>query len=127
VLDRGQRELELVVGGFDGDVHARSEASESLLDELSLLDFDRLDRLVGVERPAGTRAAGAATVGTLVGIFSSPIVLRAAMDVVRSWLMRQEGAAVTVKCGKDSISLAAATPEEQRALVEMFVEKHSRS
>lgn len=126
-MSGGQRELELVVGGFDEDLQARSEASESLLEELSLLDFDRLERPVEGDRPVGTRAADVATVGTLVGVFSSPIVLRAAMDVVRSWLVRQQGAAVTVTCGKDSIRLAAASPKEQRALVEMFIERHSGS
>lgn len=120
-------ELELVVDGFDGDRPAASAASESLLDELSLLDFDRLDRVSGGEPPAGTRGADVTAVGALVGIVSSPIVLRAAMDVVRSWLVRQDGAAVTVKCGKDSIRLAGASTDEQRALVDMFIQKHSGS
>lgn len=48
--------------------------------ELALLDFDRLDRLRGTEREPGTRSGTAVAVGTLIGLFSFPVVLRGAAE-----------------------------------------------
>jgi hypothetical protein len=124
VANNNQRELELVVDGFEGDLMAVSEASGLLLEELSLLSFDRLDRLAEGKREAGTRAADPATVGTLVGLFSSPIVLRAAVDIIRSWLIRQKRGSVTITCGQDTLELVDPTRSQQAALIEAFLKKH---
>jgi hypothetical protein len=124
--DSGQHELKLVVGGFDGDLMAISDASTQLLEELSLLDFDQLDRALGEEPIVGTRSADAVAIGALVGLLLSPVALRTALDVVKSWLVRQERGSVTVTYGKDKIVLTAASGAEQEALVEAFLKKHAR-
>jgi hypothetical protein len=117
-------ELELVVE--NPDPMAADVAGDSLLDELSLLDFDRLDRACASPVP-GTRSAGVVAAGTLVGLLSSPMVLRAAVDVVKSWLMRQDRGSVTITCGKDKLTLSNPSRADQEALVAAFVKKHTGS
>ena len=121
-----QREIELVVGGWDDDLAEISDASDRLQDELRRLDFDRLER-PGAPAGPGTRSGTAVAVGTLVGLVSSPVVLRAVVDVVKSWLERQKRGSVTVKCGEDSIELTAATRAQQDALVQAFLDRHTES
>ncbi|MDS0136875.1 MULTISPECIES: effector-associated constant component EACC1 [unclassified Amycolatopsis] len=121
-----QHEIELVVGGWDGDLAEISDASDRLQDELGLLDFDRLGR-PGTAAEPGTRSGTAAAVGTLVGLVSSPVVLRAVVDVVKSWLERQKRGSVTIKCGEDSIELTAASRAQQDALVRAFLDRHTES
>jgi hypothetical protein len=65
--------------------------------------------------------------GTLVGLLASPVVLRAVVDVVKSWLERQKRGSVTIKVGDDSIELTAATRGEQDALVQAFLHRHAGS
>lgn len=116
--------LELVVD--DLDPMAASEASDSLLEELSGLDFDQLDRAGGPPVP-GTRSAGLVAAGTLVGLLSSPLVLKTAVDVVKSWLMRRERGSVTIICGEDELTLSNPSRADQEALVATFVKKHAGS
>ncbi|ONI88627.1 hypothetical protein ALI144C_06235 [Actinosynnema sp. ALI-1.44] len=114
--------FELVID--DADPMETSRASESLLAELDALDFSGLDR---ADEPAvgGTRSGTVAAVGTLVGLFSSPLVLKAAVDVVKSWLTRQERGAVTITCGDDTLTVANPSKADQEALVAAFVKKHT--
>lgn len=121
-----QYRVELIVGDPDDDPAAVSEASDLLLAELALLDFDRLERLSEAERQPGTRSATAVAVGTLLGLFSSPVVLRGAVDVVTSWLERQKRGSVTVKCGDDTLELSTVSRAQQDTLVNAFLERHAR-
>lgn len=121
-----QHKVELIVGDPDEDPAAVSEASDLLLAELALLDFDRLDRLNETERKPGTRSGTAVVVGTLIGLFSSPVVLRGAVDVATSWLGRQQRGSVTVKCDDDTLELSAASRAQQEALINAFLDRHAR-
>lgn len=121
-----QREIELVVGGWDDDPAEIADAGDRLCEELDLLDFDRLDRPV-IPSQSGTRAGAAVAAGTLVGLLASPVVLRAVVDVVKSWLERQKRGSVTIKVGEDSIELTAATRAQQDALVQAFLDRHTGS
>ncbi|MFJ7218952.1 hypothetical protein [Amycolatopsis sp. NPDC098790] len=121
-----RREIELIVSGWEGDLAEIADAGDRLCEELDLLDFDRLDRPEIPSKP-GTRSGAAAAAGTLVGLMSSPLVMRAVVDVVKSWLERQKRGSVTIKCGDDSIELTAATRAQQDALVEAFLDRHAGS
>ncbi|MCR6488408.1 hypothetical protein M8542_36825 [Amycolatopsis sp. OK19-0408] len=121
-----QREIELVVGGWDGDPTEIADAGDRLYEELDLLDFDRLDRPAIPSEP-GTRSGAAVAAGTLVGLLASPVVLRAVVDVVKSWLERQKRGTVTIRVDGDSIELTAATRAQQNALVQAFLDRHAGS
>ncbi|WP_086666806.1 hypothetical protein [Lentzea kentuckyensis] len=119
------REIEFVVVDEDGDPLAASEASETLLEELDRLGFDRLDRATETTEERGTRSGSVMVVGTLVGVISSPAVVRGAVEVVRSWLVRRERGSVTITCGDDKLELNAVSNAQQEALVKAFLERHA--
>jgi hypothetical protein len=119
------REIEFVVVDPDGDAMAASEASDLLLKELEPLAFDRLDRGTATGKEHGTRSTGAMVVGTLVGLASSPVVLRGAVDVVKSWLERQKRGSVTITCGEDTLELNAVSKDQQEALIKAFLDRHA--
>jgi hypothetical protein len=105
------------------DPSEQDEATMSLLDELRLVDVDRLERAVQ-SAPPGTRAPDAQTIDTLIAVLSSPIVLQGVVDVVRSWLTRRDRGAVQIKIGADSIEVSAATSEQQADLIRAFLDRH---
>ena len=119
------REIEFVVVDEDGDPLAASEASETLLEELDRLGFDRLDRATETTEERGTRSGSVMVVGTLVGLISSPAVVRGAVEVVKSWLVRRERGSVTITCGDDKLELNAVSNAQQEALVKAFLERHA--
>lgn len=118
------RKIEFVVVDLDGDALAASAASDGLLEELDRLDFDRLDRATTTADP-DTRSGTAMVVGTLVGIVSSPAVVRGAVEVVKSWLQRRERGSVKITCGDDALELNAVSKAQQEALVQAFLERHA--
>lgn len=99
------------------------DATVSLLEELRLVDVDRLERATE-PAPPGTRAPDAQTVDTLVALVSSPMMLQGMVDVVRSWLTRRDRGAVEIKIGMDSLKVSAATGEQQADLVRAFLDRH---
>ena len=119
------REIEFVVVDADGDAQAASEASETLLEELDRLDFDRLDRATETTGERGTRSGSVMVVGTLVGLISSPAVVRGAVEVVKSWLVRRERGSVKITCGDDVLELTAVSNAQQEALLKAFLERHA--
>ena len=119
------REIEFVVVDEDGDLLAASEASDLLLEELDRLDFDRLDRATTTTEEQGTRSGTVMVVGTLVGLVTSPVVVRSAVEVVKSWLVRRERGSVTITCGEDALELTAVSNAQQEALVKAFLDRHA--
>ncbi|MDX8030184.1 hypothetical protein SK803_08175 [Lentzea sp. BCCO 10_0856] len=119
------REIEFVVVDPDGDALAASEASDLLLEELDRLDFDRLDRATTTTEEQGTRSGAVMVVGTLVGLVTSPVVVRSAVEVVKSWLVRRERGSVTITCGEDALELTAVSNAQQEALVKAFLDRHA--
>jgi hypothetical protein len=109
----------------DSDSHTLSQDSEYLLEELRYVDFEELRRATAGSSPAGTRAPDAVTIGTFVGVLSSPVVLRSAAAVIQSWLERKKQGSVTLKIGDDSLELSSASSRERAALVESFLRRHN--
>jgi len=109
------------------DEQATSEAVEGLAEELAQLDFDRLEAAPGGPAPDGTRGVDAVTVGSLVGVLSSPLVLKGTVDVIKSWLARRDRGTVKITIDGDTIELSAASSAEQTRLADLFIQTHGRT
>ena len=120
-------EVSLTFRDPSDDDQATSEAVESLVEELQQLDFHKLEALPSGPAPVGTRGIDAVTAGSLIGVLSSPLVLKAAIDVIKSWLTRRDRGTVSITIGQDSINLSAASSAEQARLVNSFIEAHAPS
>lgn len=79
--------------------------------------------------PAGAKSSDAVTLGAiLVALSASGGVLTTLVEVLRDWLDRRAGRhKISVTIDGDPIVLEHATTEQQRALVEAYIARHSRS
>jgi hypothetical protein len=108
------------------------DAEERLVRGLraELLDLD-VESVVfqTVEAPNGAKGSDAITVGAIVvALSASGGVLTALVEVLRDWLGRRAGRhKIAVTIDGDPIVLEQATAEQQRALIEAYIERHSRS
>jgi Effector Associated Constant Component 1 len=109
----------------DEDAASIGQATESLVQDLSYLDFDRLEPVAAGPAPTGTRAGELVAVGEVAGLLASPAVLGATVSLIGEWLRRRGGSGtVKVKIGEDELELSAATAEQQEALTRKFMAKH---
>jgi hypothetical protein len=122
----GMDDVLIVISDDGHDDEELDAACQDLLDELGDLPLDRLERARAGVAPDGTRSSGAAAIDTLSAdtlsaAVASPAVLKSVVDLIGHFLQRRGSGAVEVKVGGDSITLAAATPEQQAKLVDDFL------
>jgi hypothetical protein len=117
----GMDDVLIVISDDGHDDEELDAACQDLLDELGDLPLDRLERAHAGVAPDGTRSSGAAAIDTLSAAVASPAVLKSVVDLIGHFLQRRGSGAVEVKVGGDSITLAAATPEQQAKLVDDFL------
>ena len=99
--------------------------TSNLRDELLGLDVDLVRRAPTGPSPEQAKRVDLAAVGALlVVVQQSSQAVGAVLNVVRGWVERTPGRAVTVTIDGDSIEVTDASDEEQRQLVEAFVERH---
>jgi hypothetical protein len=74
--------------------------------------------------PAGSKGAGAFELGALV-VNLLPSVLRSVVDATKGWLSGHPGRSITMSIGGDSIVVTHPSVEQQRLLVEAWLQRHS--
>jgi hypothetical protein len=92
--------------------------------ELLQLDIDVVAVPQDDGGPPGSRAVGAAGVGTLlITLGRSAEGLRSLPSAVRNWLRR--GPEVRLELAGDALELSQASEEDQQRLIELFVNRHA--
>jgi hypothetical protein len=120
-------ELRLDVGVEpDADAAELDQAASQLRQELLGLDVDAVERLRGQAPPPGTRAAEATLLGALV-VDLGHEALAAVVRTIQSWIARRLDRSVKVTLGEDSIELTNVSDEDQRRLIDSFVDRHASS
>jgi hypothetical protein len=120
-------ELRLDVGVEpDADAAELDQAASQLRQELLGLDVDAVERLRGEAPPPGTRAAEATLLGALV-VDLGHEALAAVVRTIQSWIARRLDRSVKVTLGEDSIELTNVSDEDQRRLIDSFVDRHASS
>ncbi|MGW2718980.1 hypothetical protein [Streptomyces sp. NPDC001492] len=109
-------------GGEELDVEELDSLTRQLRKRLLELDVDD----VRVERsdaapPPGAKPGGLITVGALA-VTLAPAVFRPALRVVETWLQNRPVRTVKIEVDGRTLELGQASPEEQRLLVEAFLE-----
>jgi hypothetical protein len=116
------RQMALHVEAREADRHRAAELAWDLKQEL-----EERSRAESVEHAPGVpreRAKGSAVEwAQLLVTFSGG--LPGLVALIRGWADRhEEDVSIRVEIDGDSISLAGASPQERRRLVELFVERH---
>jgi hypothetical protein len=108
----------------DADPGEVEEHTLQLRDELVGLDIEDIRRPQGECLPEGTRAADVALLGTLV-ITTGKEAVAAVARTIMSWLGRSRSRSVKLQLGEDRIELTAVSHDDQRRLLEAFLERHA--
>ena len=115
-----------VDAGPDVGAEKLQQLTYKLRKELLKLNVTAVDLESGGEIPEGVKG-DPVTVGTiLVTLLASGGVITALIDVLKTWIKRQEKRSVTVEIGGDKISLNAIPSREQQELLETFLKRHNR-
>ena len=102
--------------------------STRLRGELLELDVAAVDRARSESVPDGARGLELAALGTLlVTAGQGWDVLANVVNTVRSWASRETGRTVKLTLDGDAIELTGASSEDQRRLLEAFIERHRGS
>ncbi|MEU1547056.1 hypothetical protein [Nocardia sp. NPDC005745] len=125
--DLMREQVEFTIVEVGADPERLSWDSNLLLAELRELDFDDIGRPTEGPAPARTRAGDVTAVASIVAIVSSPAVMQAATEVVKSWVTRREHGVVRMKSGDDEIEISVASTEEKRRLLAEFLARFRAS
>ncbi len=111
----------------DSDPDAADRLTRQLRAELTELDVESVDPVTAGTTPDGAKGADPLTLGALLVAFSaSGGVFPGLIGTVRDWLGRQTGKhRVTLTIDGDTIELVQASDEQQQALVDAYVRRHS--
>lgn len=113
--------------GDDADAREIDRLTLELRRRLLELPVDAVDPVSGGAAPPGTRAGEVIALGALLmTLAKSPEVLKIAVGTVQSWLGARQGKSIEMEIGGDKIKLSGLSSEEQRRLVDLFVERHAR-
>jgi hypothetical protein len=109
------------------DAEAAERLTRQLRAEIAELDVESAGLAPGGSVPDGAKAADAVTVGAIVvALSASGGVLPALVETVRDWLARQGRAhRISMTIDGDSIEVERASADQQRALIDGFVRRHS--
>jgi hypothetical protein len=104
------------------------EMTTRLRRQLLDLDVDRVERPSAGPAPPGTRAVEIAAVGALlVSMYQSSKVLSSVTGALRSFAARGQARRVKITLDGDSIELTGAADEAQQRLIDLWLERHSKS
>jgi hypothetical protein len=117
--------VELIVDPVDGDRERAEEDLGLLLDELSQIDVEKIEREMAGPAPSGTRGDGVNAAGALlIALGSSGATLPALLGMVRDWLNRRGSGAVRMKIGSDEVELTRVDSPMQQRVLEEFLSRH---
>lgn len=121
------RELYVRVAEEAADPERLDTLTGFLREELRATDVESVAR-VSTNPPAGAKAIDAVAVGELVvALGQSATGLKDVISAIKSWLWRGNGArrSVRLQIEGDVLELSVVSSEEQRRLVDLFVDRHA--
>ncbi|MEU5225251.1 hypothetical protein AB0G55_21790 [Streptomyces toyocaensis] len=110
----------VLAGGRDADQEELDELTLQLRERLLELDVDDVEPIRSGDVPAGAKPVDAFAVGALA-VTAAPFALRAALDLVRTWIENRPVRTVSITLGEDSLELEAVSSADQQRLIEAFL------
>jgi hypothetical protein len=107
--------------GPDGDATEADRSTRLLRNELLQLDAASVDLVGNIDAPAGTKAFGLASVGSLIVNLTAGPVLRAVVDVVKAWVARNANRSAKLVVAGETIELTGISPAQQERLIDEWL------
>jgi hypothetical protein len=108
--------------GPDADAEEIAELTLRLRNDLREQDVGSVDLAHGEEAPAGAKGSAVEWGTLVVGVVSSG-ALTAVLTTANSWISRQRRGRVHVKIGDDELMLTGMPSEDQRRLIDHWLER----
>ena len=117
--------IQLDPGPTADDEHVY-ELTSRLRRELLELDVQAVRRPRADATSDGSRAAEAVEAGALVvALVTSPTLVTALVETVRSWMSRSSARSVRLEMDGDAIELSNASDADQQRLVAVWIDRHA--
>jgi hypothetical protein len=114
-----------IEAGPDADAQELDELTRRLRQQLLELDVRTVEP-VRKPSPPGTRAVDAVALGSLVVTLArSPDLLKGVVGVIQNWLASSRARTIELQIAGDSLKVGGLSADEQRQLIDLFVERHS--
>jgi hypothetical protein len=115
-----------IASGHDSDAGELDKLARGLRGELLALDVQSVERAPATAVPDDAKSGGASLSDLLIVSISNSTVLVAIVHLLQGWIGRGRGRRVTIKLGKNSVEVDAASPEEQAKLIESWIDWHAK-
>ncbi|WP_204056590.1 hypothetical protein [Microbispora corallina] len=102
-------------------------AQAAILLRRDLLQLD----ILGVEAipsapPEGAKGVDVGVIGAMVVSLVEPAGVTAVIDLIRAWASRGQGRSVKIQLGKDVLEVTGVSREDQRRLIDHWIERHAK-
>jgi hypothetical protein len=112
-----------IVAGPDSDDEELDGMTDDLRDLLLQIDVQDVKRLPAGEVPHGTKASDAVATGMLL-VTMAPTLLPSAVTLLQAWLASRPVQSIKVTLGDDSIEVTDPSRDDQRQLIEAFLQRN---
>jgi hypothetical protein len=121
-----EMQLRLVIASDpETDDEELQQLTIQLRNEILDLDVEAVSLVEAEEAPAGTKAGAPVTWGTLlVTLAASGGVLTALVNLLKSWLVRNEQRSITLEIEGDRLEVTGLSSEEQQHLINDWMSRH---
>jgi hypothetical protein len=109
--------------GRGADDEDRAALARRLRDELQELIGAEVHNAVRADGAPG-RAKGAEIAWGTLAVTVAPGLITALVSTLQSWLTRHERSKVTLKSGDDEVVIEGSPAQEQRQLIQAWVNRH---
>jgi len=114
-----------IIGVSEADEEDLAVLTQRLCNELSELDLDSVKIASAGEVPAGAKAGDPFTWGQLLlTLAASGGVLTTLINVLQSWVCRQERCRLTMEIGEDKLEIQGISSQEEQRLIEAWIRHH---
>lgn len=124
----GAAPMQLIVrvdAGPDADDRERADLAFRLRDDLDHIDDASVELARGGELEPGAKTGDPVEWGTLMVSAVTSGALSAVLKTAHAWLLRQRGAALSVRIGDDELVLTGASSVEQQRVIEDWLARQS--
>ncbi|MFG1860567.1 hypothetical protein [Microbispora bryophytorum] len=102
-----------------------AQAAILLRRDLLQLDILAVDAIPSAP-PEGAKGVDVGAIGVMLVSLIEPAGVTAVIELIRGWTSRGQGRSVKVQLGKDVLEVTGISREDQRRLIDHWIERHAK-
>jgi hypothetical protein len=109
----------------EGDAEELEKFSRQLREELMDMDLEAVDFISTGETPEKAKGFPIEWGTLIVALVASGGVITTLINVLKSWLTRQDRRSITLEINGDKLEVSSISSEEQQKLIDLWLSRHS--